>query len=340
MIDIHILRQIPIESWLSARGIEPVRQNGHDLWYHSPLREGDRTPSFVVHRNTNFWKDFASGQGGSIIDLAMLVDQRPYLDTIQALSAFAPEAKQYAPTIPEMRCAPGDTAITPRSFSLIKAKPFYGNNQRLADYIRLRHIDPAVAARYGLQEVYYLNTKGRRCFALGFPNDSGGYEIRNPYFKGTIGNKAITTISAKDPSRAAVFEGFMDYLSYRQLHPEYDGMAVILNSTALAVQAVPALRDCSSVLLLLDNDVAGNEKTAELTARLAQSAPNCRVKDGRSEYAAYNDLNDYLQASVSTGEAARREEARLAAPMRNDAVLPVSKPILKTNHKKSFSHNL
>ncbi len=338
MIDVHLIRQIPIEAWLTARGIEPVRQSGHDLWYHSPLREGDRTPSFVVHRNSNFWKDFSSGEGGSLIDLAISLDQRPYLETIQALSDFAPEAKRYTPAIPELRCAPGDTAVTPRSFSLLKVKPF-GSNQRLGDYVRQRHIDPTVAARYGLQEVYYLNTQGRRCFALGFPNDSGGYEIRNPYFKGTIGNKAITTITSKDPSVAAVFEGFIDYLSYRQLHPEFNGMAVILNSTALAAHAVPVLHGCREVTLLLDNDAAGNEKTAELTARLAQSAPNCRVKDGRGEYAAHNDLNDYLQAT-GNGEAARREEVRQAAPMQNGTFPPVTRPIHKTNHKKSFSHKL
>lgn len=339
MIDIHLIRQIPIEAWLTARGIEPVRQNGHDLWYHSPLREGDRTPSFVVHRNTNFWKDFSSGQGGSIIDLAMLLTQHPYIDTIQALSDFAPEAKQFKPTVPELRCAPGDTVATPRSFELLKVKPF-GSNHRLGDYIRQRNIDPAMAARHGLQEVYYLNTHGRRCFALGFPNDSGGYEIRNPYFKGTIGNKSITTITAKDPSVAAVFEGFIDYLSYRQLHPEFCGMAVILNSTALAAHAVPVLQECTEVTLLLDNDAAGNEKTAEITARLAQTAPQCRVTDGRGEYAAHNDLNDYLQSLPCHGEAARKEEVRPAAPAQEGTVPPVSRPVLKANKNKSFSHKL
>lgn len=333
MIDINLIRQIPIEAWLTSRGIEPVRQNGHDLWYHSPLREGDRTPSFVVHRNSNFWKDFSSGEGGSIIDLAMSLDRRPYVETIQTLADFAPEAKQYTPTIPEPSHDPGDTPLSPRSFSLLKVKPF-GSNQRLGDYARQRSIDPSVAARYGLHEVYYLNTKGRRCFALGFPNDSGGYEIRNPYFKGTIGNKAITTITAKDPSRAAVFEGFLDYLSYRQLHPEFDGMAVVLNSTALAAHAVPVLQECRQVTLLLDNDAAGNEKTAELTARLAQNAPHCRVTDGRGEYARHNDLNDYLQALTGNGET-RREEVR-QAPAAPASRTPVSKPTLKP--KKSFTH--
>lgn len=317
MIDISLIRQIPIENWLASRGIEPVRQNGHDLWYHSPLRQGDRTPSFVVHRNSNFWKDFSSGEGGSIIDLAMHLNQRPYIDTIMMLSDFAPEAKQYTPMMPALG-GPGDGTATPRSFELLKVKPF-GGNQSLVDYVRQRNIDPSVAARYGLQEVYYLNSRGRRCFALGFPNDSGGYEIRNPYFKGTIGNKAITTISSKDPSVAAVFEGFTDYLSYRQLHPEFSGMAVVLNSTALAERAVPVLQECREVTLLLDNDAAGNEKTAEITARLAQLAPSCQVKDGRAEYAAHNDLNDYLRASSGKGKTARREEVRRTAPVQNKA---------------------
>lgn len=320
MIDVNLIRQIPIESYLASRGVEPVRQNGHDLWYHSPLREGDKTPSFVIHRTSNYWKDFSSGQGGSIIDLVMLLEQRPYLETLRHLSGFAPEALRYTPTIPDLRCAPGDIPATPPAFRLLKAKPF-GSNQRLTDYLRHRCIDPEVASRYGLLEVYYLSTKGHRCFALGFPNNNGGYEIRNPYFKGTVGNKAITTISAKDPSVAAVFEGFMDYLSYRQLHPEYSGMAVILNSTALAAHAVPTLQGCKEVRLLLDNDPAGDEKTAELAASLRAKDPLCRISDGRNEYAGNNDLNEYLQC-VAGEKAVRREERTVQSFPRLKKVKP------------------
>jgi hypothetical protein len=36
---------------------------------------------------------------------------------------------------------------------------------------------------------------GRNYFAIGFPNRSGGYEIRNAYFKGCISPKDISVIS-------------------------------------------------------------------------------------------------------------------------------------------------
>ena len=38
-------------------------------------------------------------------------------------------------------------------------------------------------------------------FALGFANDAGGWELRNPYFKGCMAPKPISTIKGKDEQR-------------------------------------------------------------------------------------------------------------------------------------------
>ena len=63
---------------------------------------------------------------------------------------------------------------------------------------------------------------GKRYFAIAFPNGSGGYEIRNRYFKGCIAPKEISHIrqSGKARNTCYVFEGFMDYLSFLTLRQE------------------------------------------------------------------------------------------------------------------------
>ena len=64
-------RTIPIGRYLSAQGIKPARARlgGRELWYSSPLRQGDKTPSFKIDTLKNLWYDHGLGQGGNIIDL-------------------------------------------------------------------------------------------------------------------------------------------------------------------------------------------------------------------------------------------------------------------------------
>ena len=57
-----------------------------------------------------------------------------------------------------------------------------------------------------------FSLNGKWNFAIGFPNASGGYEVRNKYFKGCIAPKDITHIrqTGEPKETCYVFEGFMD----------------------------------------------------------------------------------------------------------------------------------
>ncbi len=48
---------IPIADYLARQGHEPkhTRMGGRELWYHSPIREGDENPSFKVDTIKNVW---------------------------------------------------------------------------------------------------------------------------------------------------------------------------------------------------------------------------------------------------------------------------------------------
>lgn len=63
------IKNIPLATFLSRLGHEPVRRCGDKLWYKSPLRQ-EHTPSFKVETTLNCWYDFGIGKGGNIIDLA------------------------------------------------------------------------------------------------------------------------------------------------------------------------------------------------------------------------------------------------------------------------------
>ena len=80
-MDIQTAKQIRIADFLYSLGYSPVKQQGINIWYKSPLRE-ETEPSFKVNTERNQWYDFAIGKGGNIIALAQELycsDYVPYL---------------------------------------------------------------------------------------------------------------------------------------------------------------------------------------------------------------------------------------------------------------------
>ena len=101
----------------------------------------------------------------------------------------------------------------------------------------------AIARRH-LKELRVQNTRTNKYFtALGFANEEGGYDLRNPFFKGCLRPKAISFIRGKVPKPEGVhlFEGVMDYLSaICQLRGnDLADDAIILNSLSCFKQADP-----------------------------------------------------------------------------------------------------
>lgn len=117
-----------------------------------------------------------------------------------------------------------------------------------------------MAAHY-VQEMYY-RIGDKPYFALAFKNDAGGYELRNPRFKGSTSPKDITHIrqSGKKNDSCFVFEGIMDYLSFiairQKTNPTYPCLDwqnyVILNSTTNVDKALYPLAEYEHIHCLLD----------------------------------------------------------------------------------------
>ncbi|ELM3726466.1 DNA primase, partial [Flavobacterium psychrophilum] len=63
-------RDISIEKVLQNLGCEPVKTNGDDLWFLSPLRQ-EKTPSFKINRKLNKWFDHGEQIGGNVIDFCI-----------------------------------------------------------------------------------------------------------------------------------------------------------------------------------------------------------------------------------------------------------------------------
>lgn len=80
-MNIQEAKQIKIADYLQSLGHRPVKQQGANLWYKSPLRN-ESEASFKVNTTLNSWFDFGMGKGGNIITLASYLyatDNLPYL---------------------------------------------------------------------------------------------------------------------------------------------------------------------------------------------------------------------------------------------------------------------
>lgn len=159
----------------------------------------------------------------------------------------------------------------------------------LLDYLTVRAIDPAIAAAYCREVRYTVSDKLR--FAIGFPNDAGGWELRSARFKGSSRPKHITTID-NGSDTAVVFEGFMDFLAYLTLK-RADRLTVdaaVLNSVVNLPKALPFLQRHTTIHTFMDNDGAGRQATDTILRRLSE----CEVIDHSCFYRSYKDVNDYL----------------------------------------------
>ena len=186
---------ISIKDYLNSLGIQPVTEKGNYGMYHSPLRE-DNTPSFKVDYNANLWCDYGTGEGGTLIDLVMKQHQCNAYGAICRLeqgntASFSFHGKD----LPERDMK--RQAASP--IEIRRIQPL--QNPALMCYLQERGISPGTAAPY-VQEMYY-RIGGKPYFALAFKNDSGGYELRNPRFKGST-SKDITHIRQQGEPRVPV----------------------------------------------------------------------------------------------------------------------------------------
>lgn len=286
-----VANQIPISDILEKYGCEIVKSYcGYDM-YKSPFRE-ENTASFKVDIGTNRWQDFGEGTFGSAVDLVMRLENCSFS---AAMKIF--EEKSFSGN-----CNRKDKeekqrkAIKQPQLHVLKIAPL--TNKILINYAKNRGIDADIVQKY-CKEVYYkMGEEGQTCFAIGFENDSGGFEISNPMFKGCTHSKDITCID-NGSDKCIVIEGFFDMLSYQQLmkdkSPELQKVdIVVLNTTALISKAQDFILKHKMIHSFLDNDAAGRNALRILTTKSGREV----VDESTYLYPQCKDLNEYLQNSI------------------------------------------
>ncbi|WP_026706670.1 toprim domain-containing protein [Flavobacterium frigidarium] len=280
-MNIKQAKQIPIEIILKSMGLNIEKESGSDTWFKSPFSPTEKNASFHVNKQNGYWYCFSSAIGGrNGIDLVIKLKcctVSEALNFLEGLDSFSFQ-KQIEGTY--------EAKKENNSNSVVKIE--YVQHIALKQYLASRGITKAQIIRSVKELHYKINEK--QYFAIGFKNNSDGWELRSKYTKICIGKKDITLI--KNQCRSVkIFEGFFDYLSLLQIsevnninHYDY----LILNSAALIVKNMGVLNQYEKIELYLDHDITGDK----YTNFIRETFPN--AIDCRTIFKDYKDVNEWI----------------------------------------------
>lgn len=301
-MDIEEIKEIRLADYLYSMGISPAKQQGCNLWYKSPFQEKEIL-SLKVDTDRNRWCDFGTCKEGKIISLAAefchtnhvpdlirhiedkILSIRPDILPFESQNAQK-SAQRYVQQNPQLNIAHLEAVSLSRP-SLLR-------------YLQQRGINTELAKRECKELHFFIN--GNPNFAIGFPNISGGYVIRNSHLDGCT-TKDISYIQQDKPQgKCLLFEGFIEYLSFLTIrkenspqYPEIDKQDyIILNSLNNLSQATPYLAKYNSIHCFFDNDYSGYDASEQLRTEIGY-----RVDDIPNNYNGHKNLNDYLCSRLS-----------------------------------------
>ena len=298
--------QIDLVNYLETLGHEPSKIRNQDYWYLSPLRN-ENTASFKVNQKLNLWYDHGTGKGGNVVDFGIEYFRCTVSEFLQLLNGNSISSNIPLSLKNENRQSSNLSIANEKEDNpfdkivIVDVRTL--ENKSLLTYLDNRSISEEIARQHCKEVDFCLNN--RRHTAIGFENISGGYELRNEYFKGSSSPKDITFIDAQAKS-VVVFEGFFDYLSYKTMNQKSANPqtnSLILNSLSFFNKSLQLMDKHERVDLYLDRDTAGIKCTGEALQR-----DSTKYTDQSFLYEQKKDLNEWLnqEKQVKRGRSFRR----------------------------------
>lgn len=268
--------------WL---GDKVVRKTSDGYLARCPWRK-DSHPSLTVTQNGRGWKDQSTGEHGNLIDMVMRCLKTNDLGRVCAEFDTVTLSPSHQSKILDGSKEKGV------GFVFLDLVPL--QSRGLYAYLSERRINTNIARQF-LKEAHYgfeVRADGKFLYALAYPNDKGGVELRSKSYKGGSSPKWITTHLSRESAPLVVFEGFIDMLSFATLCGEVRHNYIVLNSIVNVDAVIEAIKSHRTqygrIFLALDNDNGGNEATA----KLLEAFPD--AQDIRGRFAPFKDVNEYL----------------------------------------------
>ena len=273
---------IKLEEVLQILGHLPTKQTAKEAWFLNPFANENHA-SFKINKNLNYWYLHSEGIGGNNIDFMMKYLKASVKEVLewaekQNFSSFQSQKDYHSKS-------------SSLNYHITEIKEL--QNENLKIYLQQRGLSPTV---YSLVKEVHFAIGEKNLYAIGFENLSGGWELRNSFYKGSLLKKDISIVNLNNENqnetgkRIVVFEGFMDALPFVEMKPFFIGDLLVMNSISLLNRTKEYLKNYSEIHLFLDNDKAG--ETCKNS--ILKSFPE--AKDHSEIYALHKDLNDYLKS--------------------------------------------
>ncbi|THV61309.1 DNA primase [Flagellimonas alvinocaridis] len=281
-LDCEKARNIDLVSTLAKSGHFPVRKTEKEAWFLSPFRI-ETQASFKVSLKKNYWIDFGTFEGGSTIDLVMKMENCSVKEALERLSG---PMDHYS-----FHQQPNPTETEHRGNPIQIIQEMEIEHRALQNYLRSRKISAGTVKKF-CKEIHY-KISGRKYFAIGLQNRSGGWELRNRYWKGSTSPKDVSFMQNAS-KKLALVEGMFDMLTLMELRPEIRNShdLLILNTTAFVKRMITEIGGYDSVELFLDRDKTG----LGMTELLLEKCTNSR--DLSFLYEGFKDMNEWMVKSA------------------------------------------
>ncbi len=275
---------IKLEEVLVSLGHHPTKQNEKEAWYRNPFATENQA-SFKLDKRNNIWYLHSEGIGGNNIDF-----MKKYLKS-SVKEVLEWTEKQNFSSFQPQNVIQKQNSLN-QNYQITEIKEL--QNENLKKYLHQRGLSQII---YPLIKEVHFTIGEKNLYTIGFENRSGGWELRNSFYKGSLLKKDISLINLNNQTEnknVAVFEGFTDALSFVEMKPFFNGDLLVMNSVSLLNRTKEYLKNYSEINLFLDNDKAG--ETCKNS--ILKSFPE--AKDHSEIYALHKDLNDYLQFKNNT----------------------------------------
>ena len=304
---------IKLEEVLVSLGHHPTKQNEKEAWYRNPFATENQA-SFKLDKRNNIWYLHSEGIGENNIDF-----MKKYLKS-SVKEVLEWTEKQNFSSFQPQNVIQKQNSLN-QNYQITEIKEL--QNENLKKYLHQRGFSTKV---YPLVKEIHFTIGEKNLFAIGFENLSGGWELRNSFYKGSLLKKDISLINLNNQTEnknVAVFEGFTDALSFVEMKPFFNGDLLVMNSVSLLNRTKEYLKNYSEINLFLDNDKAG--ETCKNS--ILKSFPE--AKDHSEIYTLHKDLNDYLLSKNKTKIEKQQQQEQKFKQEQQESEINQANPIYK-----------
>jgi DNA primase len=302
-----------LEEVLVSLGHHPTKQNEKEAWYRNPFATENQA-SFKLDKRNNIWYLHSEGIGGNNIDF-----MKKYLKS-SVKEVLEWTEKQNFSSFQPQNVIQKQNSLN-QNYQITEIKEL--QNENLKKYLHQRGLSQII---YPLIKEVHFTIGEKNLYTIGFENRSGGWELRNSFYKGSLLKKDISLINLNNQTEnknVAVFEGFTDALSFVEMKPFFNGDLLVMNSVSLLNRTKEYLKNYSEINLFLDNDKAG--ETCKNS--ILKSFPE--AKDHSEIYTLHKDLNDYLLSKNKTKIEKQQQQEQKFKQEQQESEINQANPIYK-----------